>query len=154
MAGSGFGAESPASEPGFLGRDRLPETLSFLRDDVEADLDTEEPTSSVFCWRACSSAMVRSMAPFILCNWKTKTVSYRDALSVKERARASKETDLEHGFDEGPPWADVDTMQKLKDVDHKRPCITGRQKRAREKETRKSQEATKGGETGSYQGLM
>lgn len=69
MAGSGFGAASPASASGFLDRDRLPAPPSPARDAEEADLAMGEPASRAFCWRACSSAMVRSMAPLIRCNW-------------------------------------------------------------------------------------
>lgn len=66
-AGSGFGAaESVISADGFFCRGRRPAGLaSLLRDDVDPDL--EGVALSTAFWRACSSAMVRSMAPLILC---------------------------------------------------------------------------------------
>ena len=65
-AGSGLGAPlSVMSVEGFLARGRRPAALaSLLREEVEPD--REWLVLSPDFWRACSSAMVRSMAPLNL----------------------------------------------------------------------------------------
>lgn len=66
-AGSGFGANSDASVDAFLVRaGRLAAARpSLRREDPDPDLDDVVLSDTVFC-RACSSAMVRSMAPLSL----------------------------------------------------------------------------------------
>lgn len=87
-AGSGFGAESTAaSADGFLGRvGRPPVARAPLRrrDDAEPDLDGVLLSEMVFC-RACSSAMVRSMAPLIFCGRSSARMSCGRFLSRPAR---------------------------------------------------------------------
>lgn len=83
IAGSGLGAPlSVISVEGFLARGRRPAALaSLLRDEVEPD--REGVALSPDFRRACSSAMVRSIAPRSLYKGNISQLDVTDAASVE-----------------------------------------------------------------------